>query len=343
MHIPDGYLSPQTFGPLYAVMIPIWMTASRKVRRALRSRQAPLLALGAAFSFVVMMFNIPVPGGTSGHAVGGALVAILLGPWAACVSVSLALVIQALIFGDGGITALGANAFTMAVIMPFVGYYSYRLIAGKSPISSPRRVAAGFAAGYLALNAAALYAAILFGIQPLIASAPDGHPLYAPYPLAVTVPAMAFPHLLLFGVVEGVATALLVRYLQKADPALLTLGVERYDASGGTVRKLRFGVGVLALLSPLGVILPWLGGSGAGWGEWDAAELGRLVGYVPAGLQRLGELWRAPFADYAFAGLDKGGVVLASLAYLTSAAVGVTALLVCTRICGRFLAVRGEK
>src|SRR6266542_3910334 len=91
MHIPDGYLSPQTFVPMYALMAPIWLTAARKVRQTLRTRHVPFLALGAAFSFVVMMFNIPVPGGTSGHAVGSALVAILLGPWAACMAVSLAL------------------------------------------------------------------------------------------------------------------------------------------------------------------------------------------------------------------------------------------------------------
>jgi len=342
MHIPDGYLSPQTFLPLYGVMVPVWTAAARKVRRTLRTRHVPLLALGAAFSFVVMMFNIPAPGGTSGHAVGAAIVAILLGPWAACVAVSLALVIQALLFGDGGITTLAANAFNMAVVMPFVAYYAYRLVAGNSPAGSPRRVVAGFAAGYLALNAAALYAAVMFGIQPLIASAPDGRPLYAPYPLSVTVPAMALQHLLLFGLIEGVATALIIRYLQGADAALLSLNGGGGEASAGTVQRLRFGLGVLALLTPLGVVLPWIFQAKSGWGEWGAAELARLIGFVPGGMKRLGELWQAPLPDYAFAG-PGAGVVTACLAYLLSAALGIALLFFCARACGRLLTVREEK
>ncbi len=92
----------------------------------------PYLALAAAFSFVIMMFNVPVPGGSSGHAVGSALVAIILGPWAAVVTTSVALLIQCLVFGDGGITAFGANCFNMGTVIPFVGYFLYKMIAGKS-------------------------------------------------------------------------------------------------------------------------------------------------------------------------------------------------------------------
>ena len=223
MHIPDGYLSPQTYVPFYALIIPYLALASRKVKKSLRSRHAPLMALGAAFSFVIMMFNVPIPGGTTGHAVGGVIVAILLGPWAASIAVSVALIVQALLFGDGGITALGANCFNMAVVIPFVGYYSYKLIAGNSEITSPRRWVAGAIAGYLGINVAAVLAGIEFGIQPLIASAPDGRPLYAPYSLSVAVPAMALEHLILFGLIEALVTALVIRYLQKADRELLTI------------------------------------------------------------------------------------------------------------------------
>ena len=223
MHIPDGYLSPQTYVPFYALIIPYLALASRKVKKSLRSRHAPLMALGAAFSFVIMMFNVPIPGGTTGHAVGGVIVAILLGPWAASIAVSVALIVQALLFGDGGITALGANCFNMAVVIPFVGSYSYKLIAGNSEITSPRRWVAGAIAGYLGINVAAVLAGIEFGIQPLIASAPDGRPLYAPYSLAVAVPAMALEHLILFGLIEALVTALVIRYLQKADRELLTI------------------------------------------------------------------------------------------------------------------------
>ncbi len=142
MHIPDGYLGPPTCIAGYAIMFPLWAIASRRVRTTLQARQVPLLAIAAAFCFVIMLFNVPIPGGTTGHAVGGVLAAILLGPWAACIAVSVALVIQALLFGDGGITALGANCFNMAFVLPFVGYALYRLIGAKSEIASFRRVIA---------------------------------------------------------------------------------------------------------------------------------------------------------------------------------------------------------
>jgi len=223
MHIPDGYLSPQTYVPFYASIIPYLAMAARKVSNTVRSRHVPLLALGAAFSFVIMMFNIPIPGGTTGHAVGGVIVAILLGPWAASIAVSIALIVQALLFGDGGITAIGANCFNMGVVIPFVGYYVYKHISGNSDITSSRRWIAGAIAGYVGLNAAAILAGIEFGIQPLIATAPDGHPLYAPYPLSIALPAMAGEHLILFGFIEALVTALVVRYLQKADQEMLTI------------------------------------------------------------------------------------------------------------------------
>jgi len=342
MHIPDGYLSPQTYVPLYAAMVPLWGVAARKVGNSLHSRQTPLLAMGAAFSFVLMMFNFPVPGGTSGHAVGSALVAILLGPWAACVAVSLAIVIQAFLFGDGGITALAANCFTMAVVMPFTGHYTFRLLAGNAPVTARRRLVAGFAAGYLALNAAALYTALLFGIQPLVAAGADGRPLYAPYPLAVAFPAMALGHLLLFGVIEGLATALVLRYLQQADPQLLVLAGGTAGARVGTLRKLRCGIAVLAISSPLGLVLPALCNSGPAWGEWRPGQLAALLGYVPAGMERLAGLWRAPFAGYAFAG-DTPGMATKGVSYLISAVIGVMAIVLCLRLCGKLPAPKEEK
>jgi len=221
MHIPDGYLGPQTYAAAYAAAVPFWVAASRKLNRSLRSRQVPLLALSAAFSFVVMMFNVPIPGGTTGHAVGAVLIAVLLGPWAACIAVSIALIVQAVIFGDGGITCIGANCLNMAVIMPFVGYGAYRLIAGRSDAKSRLRWIGAAVGGYIGLNAAAVATGVEFGIQPAIARDAAGHALYAPYPLSVAVPAMALEHLLVFGIVEAVVTGLVVAYLQKADPSLL--------------------------------------------------------------------------------------------------------------------------
>lgn len=221
MHIPDGYLGPATSGVFYAVMLPIWIAASRIVKKTLQAKQVPLMAIGAAFSFVIMMFNVPIPGGSTGHAVGGVLVAILLGPWAAVIAVSVALVIQALLFGDGGITAIGANCFNMAVVLPFVGYYTYKMISGDSPADSNRRVIAAFIAGYIGINVAAFLAGVEFGLQPSLHHTAQGQALYCPYGLKVAVPAMAGEHLLIFGWVEAVVTALVVKYLQKQAPELL--------------------------------------------------------------------------------------------------------------------------
>ena len=101
MHIPDNYLSPQTCAVMAAAMVPVWTVSIKKVKAEIPKVKLPMLGVGAAFSFLGMMFNIPIPGGTTGHAVGGTLIASLMGPYAACIAVTVALLIQALIFGDG--------------------------------------------------------------------------------------------------------------------------------------------------------------------------------------------------------------------------------------------------
>jgi cobalt/nickel transport system permease protein len=224
MHIPDGYLGPTTCGVFYAVMLPIWTVASKIVKKTLKARQVPMLAIGAAFSFVIMMFNVPIPGGSTGHAVGGVLVAILLGPWAACIAITVALVIQALLFGDGGITAIGANCFNMAFVLPFVGYYIYKAISYNAPADSSRRVFAAGIAGYIGINVAAILAGVEFGLQPLLHHTASGQALYCPYGLNIAVPAMAGEHLFIFGWVEAIVTALVVKYLQKQSPELIEEG-----------------------------------------------------------------------------------------------------------------------
>src|SRR3972149_2087520 len=147
MHIPDGYVSPATCGVFYAAMFPVWYYASKRAERELKLKQLPLLALGAAFTFVIMMFNIPIPGGSTGHMTGGAVVAIALGPWAAIVGLSLTLSLQAFFFGDGGLTTLGANCFNMAFLMCLSSYYIYRVIAFGEAGSARRLFAAGGGAG----------------------------------------------------------------------------------------------------------------------------------------------------------------------------------------------------
>ncbi|HEX3026524.1 MAG TPA: cobalt transporter CbiM [Clostridia bacterium] len=190
MHIPDGYLSPQTTIAAFAGMLPVWAVAVKKTKKVLNEKRIPALSLCAAFSFVIMMFNVPVAGGSSAHAVGAVLIAILLGPWAATISVSTALLIQALIFGDGGILAFGINCLNMGVVMPFAGYYLYKLVAGKSELGSSRNLTGAFIGGYIGINLAALCAAVEFGIQPLLFKSASGVPLYCPYPLSVSIPSM---------------------------------------------------------------------------------------------------------------------------------------------------------
>jgi cobalamin biosynthesis protein CbiM len=150
MHIPDNYLSPATCAVLGAAMVPVWAISVKKVKGEVEKAKLPLLGIGAAFSFLVMMFNVPLPGGTTGHAVGATLIAALVGPWAACISVSVALLIQALLFGDGGILAFGANCFNMAFVIPFLGYFIYEFIAGRTKDRKVELFGLGLAS-YLAL------------------------------------------------------------------------------------------------------------------------------------------------------------------------------------------------
>jgi cobalt/nickel transport system permease protein len=220
MHIPDGYLSPQTYIPLYGASVLFWSIGLKKARKHLSDKEVPYLAMAAAFSFLVQMFNIPIPGGSTGHAVGGAITTLLLGPWIAVIAISLVIIVQAFVFGDGGITAIGANSFNMAVVMPFVSFGVFRLVRGRST-KGKRILVAAFLSGYIGLSAAAVCTGIEFGVQTIIAHGPDGRPLYAPYPLSVAVPVMAIEHLALFGIVEGFLTLLLFRYLMAHQPGLV--------------------------------------------------------------------------------------------------------------------------
>ena len=207
MHIPDGYLSPTTVAVSYAVMIPLWAYGFKKLKENLNEETIPLIGTLSALSFVIMMFNIPVPGGTSGHAIGTTILAILFGPWVAFLAVSFVLLIQAIVFGDGGISAWAVNSFDMAFIAAFVGYYTFKFLEGKK--------FAPFIAGYLAINVAALSDSIILGIQPIFWSDANGHPLYFPFSLSVSIPAMMSAHLLVFGVVEGVFTQIVYSFIKR--------------------------------------------------------------------------------------------------------------------------------
>lgn len=224
MHIPEGYLSPSTCLTLAGAMLPVWYRATAAVKSGLSPARAPFLAMGAVFSFLIMMFNIPVPDGTTAHAAGGVLLAIVLGPGAAVIAVSVALAIQALVFGDGGVLAYGANAFNLAFIMPVAGYWVFRLAGAGAAAGSRRHLLAAGLGGYIGLNLAALATAVEFGVQPLLFSAADGTPLYCPYGLEVAIPAMMLPHLTVAGFAEAAVTALALKYVAKTSPELFASG-----------------------------------------------------------------------------------------------------------------------
>lgn len=320
MHIPDGYLSPQTFVPLYGVSAGFWTVGLRKLKRELAVKQVPYLSMAAAFSFLIMMFNIPIPGGTSGHAVGGGIIAILLGPWTAVIAVSVVLAIQALVFGDGGITTIGANCFNMAIVLPFVSWWVFRAVAGRAKGCKGgggfRLLAGAFLSGWIGLSAAAFCAGVELGIQPIIAHGPGGAPLYAPYPLSIALPAMFLEHLLVFGPFEGIVTMLLVKYFYSTESDFAAA-----SAMAGPKFSLKLWLALLALalLTPLGIIIPAKLKGGAAWGEWGPAKLRQLLGYVPAGLQKLNSLWNPPIPNY---GSGAGAAASGAGGYLASGFAG---------------------
>src|SRR4051794_14468648 len=244
-------------------MVPVWAIAARRARRVVKSRYAPMMAVGAAYSFLVMMFNVPIPDGTTAHAVGAVLIAVLLGRWAAVISVTTALLIQALFFGDGGVLAFGANAFNMAFVMPFVGYGVYRLVAGDAALTSSRRALAAGIGGYVGVNAGALGAAGGVGLPPGPFPTPRRPPPYAPFHLSQTIPAMALAHLTVAGFVEAALTVGVVTYLQRANIPLLRLNhpAVALDEASLERRPLSwrwafYGLGAMVLLSPLGLLAP---------------------------------------------------------------------------------------
>ena len=217
MHIPDGYLGPLTCIIFYAIMTPIWYLSFKRAREVLEAREIPLLSLLSAFSFLVMMFNWPVPDGTTAHMVGGALIVTLLGPYAAVIAISISLLIQALLFGDGGITTFGANCFNMAFILPFTAYLIMGLCKKLIRDEKKATLIGSFLGGYIGINLAAFFCGLEIGIQPFIQRG------YCPYPYYLSIPAMLFAHLTVAGWVEAFVTMAIVSYLYSSDPEYLKL------------------------------------------------------------------------------------------------------------------------
>lgn len=340
MHIPDGYISLQTSIPLLGAMVPVWSAAARKVKKFTGGRDVPLLSLCAAFSFVIMMFNIPI-GPSSVHAVGAVFIAILLGPWAACIAVSVALVIQALVFGDGGLLAIGANCFNMAFAMPFAGYYIYKAISGRADILAKRSLAGIFAGSYVGMNVASLLVAFEFGIQPLLFKTAGGVPEYGFYPLSVSIPAMLSESLIVSGPVEALITFFAIIYLARFAPHLIDRAKIIAVESGRTFfyryRSFIIGLVVLVALVPAGLLA-----SGSAWGEWGGDEIKNMLGYVPAGLNRLSGVWKALAPDYSIKSLG-GGFFGSSMGYVLSALMGILLIFAVLLVSSRLMVNKNDR
>lgn len=200
MHIPDGFLDPKVWLGASAISAGALAGAATQTKKALEERQVPVLGVMSAFIFAAQMVNFPVAGGTSGHLLGAALAAVLLGPWSAMLIMTAVLVIQMLFFYDGGLTALGANVLNMAVIAPWVAYGTYRLVTGLLK-GNAGRTAAIFLASWLSVMAAALACTLELALSGTI-------------PLKVVLPAMMSWHALI-GIGEGLITTVVVAFVSR--------------------------------------------------------------------------------------------------------------------------------
>jgi cobalt/nickel transport system permease protein len=251
--------------------------------------------------------------------------AMVLGPWAAMLGISVVLGIQALLFGDGGLLTFGANSFNMAIVLPLVGYFTYKVISANTDATSPRRLVGAVVGSYVAIVVAAILTGIELGMQPALFHAADGTPLYAPYGLDVALPAMLVGHLFVAGPVEAIATGGVFAYLQRTHSSLIKADVPKKKE--GKLWVLWGALGLLALATPLGLLA-----SGTAWGEWGVDALENMgLGAIPQGLEKLEGWWPAPLPDYGFPRM--GAVV----GYVLSAAVGIALVALLLWMLGRWL------
>ncbi len=207
MHIPDGYLDIGIAALFYLISAGVIAFATVKVRKEFSEKNIPLLGVVAAGIFAAQMLNWPIPGGTSAHLVGGGVAACLLGIYPSILALTTVVGLQALIFADGGIGALGANLWNMAVIAVIVSYVVFKVLSKKNV------ALASFLAGWLGITLGATFAGMEIGLSSVFA-----------YELSVTVPTMFLWHAAL-GVVEGFITMGVVSYVSHARPDLV-VGVE---------------------------------------------------------------------------------------------------------------------
>ena len=275
MHIPDGFLSATVSIVLWLISIVVVGYALRRVGQELGERQVPLMGILAAAIFAGQMLNFAVAGGTSGHLMGAAIATILLGPWAAILVMTCVVGIQALIFQDGGLLALGANIFNMGVIGVAVSYFTYRTvqkIAGDKPWGI---FLGGFAAAWLSIEIAALGAALELALS-------------GTSPANIAVPAMGGIHALI-GIGEGLITLGALAFLYATRRDLLKIGAPQ-PTGGGLVWIVGLGLALLlAIASPLASAHP----DGL---EWVAEQ----QGFLEAAQGPLYEI----IPDYVFPGVS---------------------------------------
>jgi len=209
MHVPDGFLDAPTSVATGAVAAAGLAVALRGARRELDDRTAPLAGLVATFVFATQMLNFPVAAGTSGHLLGGALAAVLVGPWTGLLSMSVVFVVQSLLFADGGITALGTNILLMGMVTVGVGWLVFRLAQAVLPKRVSMVAPAAAAGALLSVPAAALVFVLLFEVGGTV-----------DIPLGSLMAAMVGVHTLI-GVGEAVITFLAVASITAVRPDLV--------------------------------------------------------------------------------------------------------------------------
>jgi cobalt/nickel transport system permease protein len=227
LHIPDGFLTPPVAFVFLGIGVAMVALAARRAGDNLGERQIPLMGIMAAFIFAAQMINFPVAGGTSGHLLGGALAAVVLGPWSAMLVMTAVIVLQGLLFQDGGLLAMGANVFNMGLLTAVIGYGLYRLAAGRGRSVTGGTVAV---AAWLSVMAAALFASLELWLSGTSS-------------LRVVLPAMLGVHALI-GIGEALVTVAAVMLVTRVRPDLVAGSAVRARGS----RAWAIG-GVLAALS----------------------------------------------------------------------------------------------
>ncbi len=205
MHIPEGFLGPATYGTAYAVALPCWWWGARRVRRVLATAVVPRVAVVAAAAFTLMQLMIPLPGGTTVHPTGLGLIVLVADGWLTYLSLSLVLLLQALLLGEGGLTTLPVNALALGLAGGMTARAVWRLLRRR-----PRLAA--LLAGWAGVTVAALVVAVVLGAQPHLARDAGGTPLYFPFGWRVTLPAVVLPHLVV-GLLDGLLAAAAVGIL----------------------------------------------------------------------------------------------------------------------------------